>query len=85
MFKAIRLEWTDATGIDEWMNVKDLPDHAHPCISIGFVVKQTRDYFYLANTVSKSESADEVMSSGVIMIPKKWVKNKTELDLEMPY
>lgn len=71
-YKVVKITWTDASGIDQWTKVKDLPDTSVPCYSVGFLIKTTRQYYFLANTHTRDDEEDELMTSGVIMIPKKW-------------
>ncbi len=72
-YKIVLLTWTDASSIDSWTRVKDLPEEAHPCYSAGFLIKTTKDYYYLANTHTIEDSEQDLLTSGIMMIPKKWV------------
>jgi hypothetical protein len=72
-FKIVKITWTDASSIDAWQSIKELPETAHPCYSVGFQVKVSKDYYYLANTHTVEDSEQDLLTSGVIMIPKKWV------------
>ena len=73
MYKVLKISWTDASSIDAWTKVKDLPENAHPCYSVGFLIKQTKLYYYLANTHTREDEENDLLTSGIIMIPKKWV------------
>ena len=85
MFKVVKIVWTDAMAINEWKTVKELQkDEAAdsaPCISIGFLIKTTKQFYYVANTVSSGETEDEIVSNGIMMIPRKWVVSKVEIEL----
>lgn len=81
-FKVVKVVWTDAASIDEWKSVDDLPKVAVPCITVGFLVKTTRQYYYIANTFTTYETVDELMTTGVIMIPRKWVTSFKEIQIE---
>ena len=81
-FKVVKVVWTDAASLDEWQTVKDLPKEAVPCITIGFLVKTTKQYYYIANTFTTYETVDELMTTGVMMIPKKWVTSFEEIHID---
>lgn len=86
MFKVVKILWTDAVSIGEWKSLAELPENASPCCSIGILVKTTRDYYYVANTISKDATETEIMSNGVMMIPKKWVlKKPEEIEVSFPW
>lgn len=72
MYKVVLLTWTDASSIDSWTKVKDLPETAHPCYTAGFLIKTSKDYYYVANTHTIEDSEQDLLTSGVIMVPKKW-------------
>ena len=86
MFKVVKIIWTDAMSINEWKTVaelkKDEAADSAPCISIGFLIKTTKQFYYVANTVSSGETEEEIVSNGIMMIPRKWVKQLQEIDLE---
>lgn len=79
MYRIVLLTWTDASSIDSWTKVKDLPEQAHPCFSAGFLIKTSKDYYYLANTHTIEDSEQDLLTSGIMMIPRKWVKEFTVL------
>jgi hypothetical protein len=85
MFKVVRITWVDAMAINEWKTAselkKDEQSDAAPCVSIGFLIKTTKQFYYVANTVSAGETEEEIVSNGIMMIPKKWVKSFTELEI----
>jgi len=86
MFPAVKIVWVDAAVINEWKTVaeltKDEVADAAPCTTIGFLIKKNRKFYYVANTVSSGETEDEIVSNGIILIPKKWVSSFTELNIE---
>lgn len=82
MYKTVQVTWTDAAMLGEWKGVADLPDDATPCITIGFLVKTTKQYFYVASTVSNDMEEQEALANGVMLIPRNWVTDFTELDLD---
>jgi hypothetical protein len=86
VFKVVKIVWADAMSIGEWKTVAELKkdeaaDHA-PCTSIGFLIKTTKQFYYVANTVSSGDTEEEIVSNGIMMIPRKWVVSFTELTVE---
>lgn len=77
MFKVVKIVWTDALAIGEWKTQKDLEADSEkdsaPCISIGFLIKSNKQFYYVANTISSGDTQEDIMSNGIMMIPKKWV------------
>ena len=70
----IYVEWVDAVADCEWQdNVKA---EIHLCRSIGWVVAESEDAICIANTVSMESS------NARMHIPKAWIRNKKELDIE---
>lgn len=86
MFPVVKIRWTDATVINDWKTKAELTseekEDAAPCTSIGFLIKTTKQFFYVANTVTSGETEDEILSNGIILIPRKWVVSKEEIHLE---
>ncbi len=86
MFPVVRIKWTDATVINDWKTKDDLKrdekEDMAPCTSIGFLIKTTKQFFYVANTVTSGETEDEILSNGIILIPRKWVVSKEEIQVE---
>jgi len=85
MFPVVRIKWIDAQVTNEWKTKADLKkeelEDSAPCISIGFLIKTTRQFFYVANTVTSGETEDEILSNGIILIPRKWVVSKEEIEI----
>jgi hypothetical protein len=83
MFPVVKIIWTDATVINDWKTKADLEkdekEDAAPCTSIGFLIKTTKQFYYVANTVTSGETEDEILSNGIILIPRKWVVSKEEI------
>ena len=70
----VYVEWVDAVADCEWQdNVKA---EIHLCRSIGWVVAESEDAICIANTVSMESS------NARMHIPKAWIRNKKELDIE---
>lgn len=81
----IKLVWADAMAIGEWKSIEELTkEHAKdaaPCTTVGFLIKKTREWYYVASTITDGETTEEIMSNGIMMIPRKWVLSKVELEL----
>lgn len=86
MFPVVRIIWTDAMVINEWKTKQELEadqeKDAAPCTTVGFLIRTTKQFYYVANTVSSGESEDEIVSNGIILIPRKWVKSKEEIKID---
>lgn len=85
MFPVVKVIWVDAVSTNEWKTIPDLKKEeksdTEPCTTIGFLVRKTRYYFYVANTVS-NVNAGEPLVNGIMMIPRKWVLSMQEIHLE---
>lgn len=72
--------------VNEWKTMADLKkdedEDAQPCHTIGFLIKKNRQFYYVANTITSGESEEEILSNGIILIPRKWVKTFKELNIE---
>lgn len=83
-FKIVRIEWIDAVATNEWKTIKDLEKEEHddtePCVTIGFLIRSNRQYYYVASTITNTGS--EALVNSIMMIPKKWVKSKVELEVD---
>ena len=66
--RVLYIEWIDAVAESGW----DKPEKLNllTCKSIGFLVKETKEAYYLAAVVSGDEC------NATIAIPKSWVNKK---------
>lgn len=64
------VEWLDASSTDPWTDIKDIFGTVK-CVSIGFVVKRTKDYISLASTWDGGEQACVVIHIPIRMIVRK--------------
>jgi hypothetical protein len=62
------LEWTDAQADVGWQ--EDVKAHLSDCITVGFIVDETKDAICIASTYSDPHS------NARMHIPKKWVKSR---------
>lgn len=53
--KLVRVEWWDIVADSEWLK-DDKVESAHPCITVGFVIKETKHEIVIASTISGKES-----------------------------
>lgn len=85
-FKMVRVVWIDAVATNEWKTIPELKKEEHddttPCITVGFLVRSNRQYYYVAGTISVPQGDHEPLVNGIMMIPKKWVKEFTEIEIE---
>lgn len=74
--KVVRIVWIDAESHNDWMEVKDLEDPSL-CTTIGFLIKETEGFYYVAATISVEGEA--LHTNNRILIPKVWIKEFTEI------
>ena len=74
--KVVKITWVDAESQNEWSEVKDLEDPSL-CTTIGFLIKETEGFYYIAATISLDGEA--VHTNNRILIPKVWIKEFTEI------
>lgn len=87
MFPIVRVVWTDAMAINEWKTLEELKkdegEDKAPCVSVGFLVKKTREFYYVANTItSGAKTIDDILMNAIMMIPRKWVKSIEEINID---
>jgi len=87
MFPVVKVVWTDAMAINEWKTISELKadekaDSA-PCYTIGFLIKSTKQFYYIANTITSGETEEEIVSNGIMLVPRKWVVSKVTLDINL--
>lgn len=73
-YKIVLIEWVDAVSVDSWTSIKELPDEMQPCYTAGFLIRQNKNSYYVANTHTIHDTEEELLASGTMIIPKKWVK-----------
>jgi len=82
-FPVVRVVWVDAVATNEWKTIADLDKEAHadtePCITIGFLIKKSRTYYWIASTITNTGT--EALVNSIMMIPRKWVESFTELEV----
>lgn len=67
-YPLVLVTWQDAETQHGWESVSDAQADTIPnCISVGFVIKQTRNEIVLAQTLSKNDL------NGRITIPRGWI------------
>ena len=73
-YNLYRIDWTDAHSNGGWTLPKDVDIKPVKVHSVGWLIKDTKDYFVLAQNMSSSgNSADR------IHIPKKWIHKKRKI------
>ena len=69
-YNLYKIDWIDACSNSSWVSIDLMnePEHHHVS-SIGWLVKENKDYYVLAqNLSSNGNCADR------IQIPKKWIR-----------
>ncbi len=85
-YKVVKVLWADATSIDSWEHIADLPEDDYPCLTIGILVKTTKIYYYIANTIGyHTQDENSMLSTGVILIPRKWVLDMSVLEVPLEF
>ena len=70
-FKLYRVDWIDASSESGWKKLDNI-DTSHIYIhTVGWLIKETKDYLFLAQNLSSSYSYNDIM-----MIPKGWKVRK---------
>lgn len=82
-FKVVKLVWEDAVAMGEWQSHSDLPESLNTCSTIGYLVKENKQFYYVSSTVSLDNTEpDTVHINATMCIPKKWVKKAIQVNLE---
>ena len=69
-FKVVVLTWVDAQSIySKQFFPEEIPDEAIYCASVGFLVKENKDFYFLAGFVWENNQTKYIH-----IIPKKLVK-----------
>lgn len=70
--KIIKIEWLDATSVDDWQATKDIKPELSHIITIGHLVLETPNIITVALSYDKTNEC----VSNFIHIPKAWIKSK---------
>jgi hypothetical protein len=68
------VQWVDAVSDSGWET--EVKVDVHPCLSIGFIVDETKDAICLAAVISHDQSNSR------IHIPKQWIKSIKKVRLD---
>ena len=74
----VEVIWLDAETDSEWDNTAQTKEddlHTALCITVGFIVKETKTFLYISHTVSTDKDGD-LHWNGRIRIPHGMVKSK---------
>lgn len=74
LYPIVLIQWIDAVSVDAWTSVADMPDEMMPCYTAGFLIRENRNSYYVANTHTIHDTEEELLASGTMIIPKKWVQ-----------
>ncbi len=50
-FTAAIVTWVDACSSQEWKAIEGSDDKPSPCVTVGFIVKETKKYIVVAGTL----------------------------------
>lgn len=70
----IYVEWVDAVADSGWAT--NPKAEIHPCVTIGFLVDESKDALCIASTISINDT------NARMHIPKAWIKNKRRVAIE---
>lgn len=75
-YKVVRVEWEDITSIpDSWTDDKEIEKYRPDvCVTWGYLVRQTKDRLYIAQTKSVCHIEHHLEWANVDMIPRGCVK-----------
>jgi hypothetical protein len=77
-YKLVHLEWVDAVGSIGWED--GTVAHVDKCVSVGYVVNETKDAVCIASTLSKKSN------NARMHIPKSWIIKRSVLgSIEVTY
>ena len=66
-WSVVQVSWVDSEqSVSGWVPVTDIPRESVPCVSVGYLVRQTEDY--IALSMSYDEQNENIM--GWHTIPK---------------
>lgn len=80
-YDLVMVEWIDASRLsDGWMDLSAIPDpYPHLCVSVGFVVRESKHGKTLVPTVGDIEHQDNSHTYGGMMIPAAAIVSQTVL------
>lgn len=70
--KAVVIEWIDSSSAHGWDKIKDHEIETGLCVSIGFFIKENKDFILIAH----SYDSDNESINGTIQIPKVAIRKK---------
>jgi hypothetical protein len=70
----IYVEWVDAVADAGWAT--NPKAEIHPCVTIGFLIDETKEAVCIASTTSMSDT------NARMHIPKAWIKNRRRIVIE---
>ena len=73
--KVYYIEWVDATAAAGWTDCGITP---MPCVSVGFLVEETKKHICLALT---TDPDGEEVYNALMSIPKGWIKKKKRIKI----
>lgn len=74
--KTVKITWIDAESGNEWITTDELEEPS-VCTTIGYLVKETDKFYFIAGTISIEE--EKVHTNNRIIIPKPWVIELQEI------
>lgn len=70
------VEWLDAVSTQGWQDDTDEPEPCHPCLTVGFVVAEQKQFIVVAATWGGDQNNNR------ITIPKGWVQSRRVLNVK---
>lgn len=77
-FHLYRINWTDASSNSGWKDLNELHIQPFQVASVGWLIKENKDFLFLAQNMASVHQASEIMS-----IPRKWIHRKTKITKHM--
>lgn len=73
-YKIQQITWCDATSVSGWGPIEDRNTDMITVNTVGYVVKETKDYIVLS-----AADADNGSTMWTISIPRYWIKKRKTL------
>lgn len=73
-YNLFRIDWIDAASNSKWQDLDDISFSHYKVNSIGWLIKETKDYYFIAQNLSCQYQCSDIMQ-----IPTKWIVKKTKI------
>jgi len=60
-YPLVRIEWADAATLDYWKEVADIDADPQPCVSVGYLVRETKRAVCLSGTLGGEDACASII------------------------